>query len=273
MFTFRKLGIYFLGTHTYILPLRTFEDFLSVRTFFLEVNSFWISKSASAAAIMLPNLKFVASLLLPALLGSEQLVAAGRIPIRDSQRYNRRYTNSTAIITNATAPVVAIEYAVAVPALQILSPYVCPSNANSVKRQSTGLSAITIPGSELRDLLLSIRILEEQIVVLIDALLLETGLETASSSGLTTITVTSTITPIPIPSTVMATVPVSTLTQDDVTITVFTTLPASTVTQTLGSPTSIDLSSLSSAISSALSSSGSSSASPSSSCVPTETTL
>lgn len=119
------------------------------------------------------------------LLSHEQLVFAGRIPTRQVA-VARRDGGSAAV---------------EMPNLGMFQQYVCPKSTDMAKRQST---TITVPKSELRDLLLQMRLLELQLIDII----LDDG--TAGNGNSSDIAVPTFLTGI-ISSTITTTVPLSSL--------------------------------------------------------------
>ncbi|KAH7350951.1 glycoside hydrolase superfamily [Rhexocercosporidium sp. MPI-PUGE-AT-0058] len=119
------------------------------------------------------------------LLSHEKLVSAGRIPTRQVEEARRDVDTAAVELSN----------------LGIFQQYVCPKSTNLLKRQST---TITVPKSELRGLLLQIRLLELQLI----DILLEDGTEAGSGNPtdiavpafLTGIVSSSTTTTVPLAS-------------------------------------------------------------------------
>ncbi|PVH80767.1 glycoside hydrolase family 18 protein [Cadophora sp. DSE1049] len=128
----------------------------------------------------------VSTLSFSSLLGYEQLVAGGRIPTRQMELARRDVDSAV----------------VDVPNLGMFQQYVCPKTTDMVKRQST---TITVPKSELRDLLLQIRLLELQLI----DILLNDGTETGNGNS-SDIAVPTFLTDI-ISSSVTTTIPLASL--------------------------------------------------------------
>ncbi|KAK0108988.1 hypothetical protein ONS96_002825 [Cadophora gregata f. sp. sojae] len=102
---------------------------------------------------------FVSVLSFSCLLGYGQFVLGARIPTRQVEVARRGVDSAV----------------VDVPKLEIFQQYVCPKSADMVKRQST---TITVPKSELRNLLLQIRLLELQLI----DILLNDGTDTGNGN-------------------------------------------------------------------------------------------
>lgn len=115
---------------------------------------------------------FLLPFLSPSLLGNNQLVSAARLPFR---------TNPT-----ARQELTSLETTVDVPGLSDLAAYVCPNvaMANSVKRQNPGATTVAVPKNELQALLLQLQQMELAILVLLQQIMGNGGLDPLSPSAL-----------------------------------------------------------------------------------------
>lgn len=117
--------------------------------------------------------KILLSFLVVAILGGEQLVAAGWIGQR------RNIVNGLLTGRDGSSETVTVD----LPDFGILTKYVCPNIANVFRRQTTP-GTITIPKGQLRALLSKLRAVEISLLDTIDALLAADGLDSTSSSAL-----------------------------------------------------------------------------------------
>ena len=124
----------------------------------------------------------LSALCLSFLPGEVQLVSGVRIPSRDSSGARRQ------------------DAVVEIPGLNVLSQYVCPRDADHMTRQNSGSGTITVPKDQLREFLLSLRVIESQMVDLIDMMLLEDGFDPDGSTNEVASSNTMAIEAVPVPT-------------------------------------------------------------------------